>query len=197
MTTLYLLKIEDMLNTKTVPSNERALSAIGASLMCYAVSEMLCVPKENTVISKTELGAPYVRDHNAKVSLSHSHGVVACAVSDDAVGVDVEKIRKVSDGVMRHLFSDAEKTAVLDSENSDLSFIQYWTYKEAYGKLHGTGLRDFDTLMDIENRCSQENLHITSMTVFDEFICSVVSRDKTIRTVYITRHELARNLHNS
>jgi 4'-phosphopantetheinyl transferase len=84
-------------------------------------------------------------------NLSHTQGLVACAVARDAeVGVDVECVERVTDGrdVAERYFSAAE-LAQLDAcpeEQRAARFIELWTLKEAYLKAIGSGLaRPLDT----------------------------------------------------
>jgi 4'-phosphopantetheinyl transferase len=78
-------------------------------------------------------------------NLSHTHGLVACAVTRDGeVGVDVECVERVTDGrdIAERYFSTAE-LAQLDACPEDeraARFIELWTLKEAYLKAIGSGL---------------------------------------------------------
>src|ERR1700688_1083797 len=77
--------------------------------------------------------------HPLAFNLSHTHGLVACAVTRDGeVGVDVECVERVTDGrdIAERYFSTAE-LAQLDAcpENERAArFIELWTLKEAYLK---------------------------------------------------------------
>jgi 4'-phosphopantetheinyl transferase len=78
-------------------------------------------------------------------NLSHTHGLVACAVSRAAaIGIDVESVDRIATGreIATHYFSPAEIGA-LDREPPDKyreRFIEVWTLKEAYIKAVGLGL---------------------------------------------------------
>ena len=93
-------------------------------------------------------GKPFLVDHGAfraSFSLSHAHGMVACAVTADGdVGVDVECIdRDVNtDGIAARFFAPAEATHLkqLDGEARRQRFFDLWTLKEALVKALGTGL---------------------------------------------------------
>jgi len=84
-------------------------------------------------------GAPAPR-----VSLSHTAGLVACAIADADVGVDVEdRERRVAlvDLADRY-FAAAEAADVRARGDADrrARFFEYWTLKEAYAKARGAGL---------------------------------------------------------
>jgi 4'-phosphopantetheinyl transferase len=78
-------------------------------------------------------------------NLSHTHGLVACAVTRDAhVGVDVECVERVGDGrdIAARYFA-ARELSQLDACAEDrraARFIELWTLKEAYLKAIGSGL---------------------------------------------------------
>jgi 4'-phosphopantetheinyl transferase len=77
-------------------------------------------------------------------NLSHSAGLVVCAVAAGTVGVDVEKVDegRTEPGIWQHYFAPAEVavlTALPIAERCE-RFFRYWTLKEAYIKARGLGL---------------------------------------------------------
>jgi len=97
---------------------------------------------------KTANGKPFLVDQGAgcaSFSLSHTHGMVACAVTQDAdVGVDVECIdRAVDAGEIAARFfapTEADLLARLDADARRDRFFDLWTLKEAFVKALGVGL---------------------------------------------------------
>lgn len=89
-------------------------------------------------------GRPHLADGDNPYSfnLSHSDHVAAFAVSEAVVGVDVERIKGVPEGVADMVFSKPE-IEVLEAESDTgraPAFYRYWTAKEAVLKALGTGL---------------------------------------------------------
>ena len=79
------------------------------------------------------------------VNLSHTRGLVACAVAPAGVdvGVDVESVRDAAIlDVADRFFSEAEAAALrrCPAPERPLRFIETWTLKEAVVKAAGTGL---------------------------------------------------------
>ncbi|MFC1706056.1 4'-phosphopantetheinyl transferase family protein [Planctomycetota bacterium] len=80
-----------------------------------------------------------------RVNLSHTGGLVACAVAlDDDVGVDVEDSDRETSilSVAERVFSDTELRD-LHAQTGDGQrhrFFEYWTLKEAYIKADGRGI---------------------------------------------------------
>lgn len=77
-----------------------------------------------------------------RLSLSHSHGLCACAVGDsDALGIDLEPRGRHPQWqrVVRRWFSEAEQTWLLARDNPE-DFLVAWTLKEAWLKATGRGI---------------------------------------------------------
>lgn len=76
-------------------------------------------------------------------NITHSGEWVAVALSSGCVGVDVEKMRKIPEGVARRFFSEAENqwldSAQTEAERKDI-FFTLWTLKESFLKAIGKGL---------------------------------------------------------
>jgi 4'-phosphopantetheinyl transferase len=97
---------------------------------------------------KTANGKPFLLDRDAcrtSFSLSHTDGMVACAVTADAdVGIDVECVDRDVDvaAVTARFLAPAEAAhlAQLDTAARRDRFFDLWTLKEALVKALGTGL---------------------------------------------------------
>jgi 4'-phosphopantetheinyl transferase len=76
-------------------------------------------------------------------NLSHSGDLVAYAISDRPVGIDIERVRSMDlAGIIQRFFAPSEFTAwqKLLPADQELAFFRTWTVKEAYLKAIGTGL---------------------------------------------------------
>lgn len=101
---------------------------------------------------KDENGRPFLVDadgFHAGFSLSHTRGMVACAVTTNAdigagVGVDVECVDRDVDaaGIAARFFAPTEAARLLqlDEGARRARFYDFWTLKEALVKALGTGL---------------------------------------------------------
>ena len=68
--------------------------------------------------------------------MSHCKYAVACAVSNEPVGIDAEVIKEnVKDDLARYVLSDEEL-----EDLTPLKFTRLWTMKEAVVKLSGRGI---------------------------------------------------------
>ena len=86
-----------------------------------------------------EHGAPYLED-GPYFSISHCKQGIAVVVSDQPVGIDIEGMRKVDDGLVHKTMNTQEQAQIAAAANPEQEFIRLWTRKEAYVKMLGTGI---------------------------------------------------------
>lgn len=96
-------------------------------------------------------GKPYIADCGFCYSLAHSGTIAVCAVSDVEVGVDIERIRPLTDAFKAYVTTDAERQMLSRADiDPTLGFFRLWTAKESYFKCLGVGLTDGVRSADIE-----------------------------------------------
>jgi 4'-phosphopantetheinyl transferase len=78
-------------------------------------------------------GGPYF-------SLSHSKRGIAVAISDEPIGIDIEAIRPLSEGLVQKAMNPQEQAQIAAAANPEQECIRLWTRKEAYVKMQGTGI---------------------------------------------------------
>ena len=111
----------------------------------------------DAVLHRNPNGQPYLTGCDLHVSISHSNQMVACALSIDPIGIDIEKIRPMSLKICRHLCVEEEKEYLFSGSNlsetddcQDLAVLhrlfEIWTAKEAYFKKQGTGITDLKSV---------------------------------------------------
>lgn len=102
------------------------------------------------VVEHDSQGAPYLPERpDLHVSISHCRTAVAVAVrSESPIGIDVECRRRVSDGLMARVCTPEELDAIHRSDDPVMTFLRYWTRKEAVLKCRGTGIRGFGSMVD-------------------------------------------------
>jgi 4'-phosphopantetheinyl transferase len=84
-------------------------------------------------------------------NLSHSGDLVIYAISDQPVGIDIERIRSMDlTGIIQRFFAPSEFVAwqQLPLAEQEAAFFRNWTVKEAYLKAIGTGL--YTPLSEVE-----------------------------------------------
>lgn len=97
----------------------------------------------NVAIDYNAVGAPTVDTPNTYISVSHGADMVAVAIADEAVGVDIEAVERNFDRVKSRYMSDVE--SALDDNHDWAAMV--WCAKEAIYKLYGR--REVDLMDDI------------------------------------------------
>jgi 4'-phosphopantetheinyl transferase len=128
---------------------DRQRLIIGRALARTMLSSFAAVAPRAWSIVIDERGRPELGERppgapDLRFNLSHTHGLVACAVSvGREVGVDVEDIdRQVTYELPERFFSAREVADLraLPRGEQDVVFFDYWTLKESYIKARGLGL---------------------------------------------------------
>jgi 4'-phosphopantetheinyl transferase len=153
--------------------------------------------------AETEKGKPELIDNesNLEFSLSHTAGLVACAVAHFPVGIDTEsRDRKQKQGHMAQTVLAPGELALLTTYPFDRQseiFLRLWTLREAYVKATGQGIsfprEDFAFTLDPlaihfadKNLCADwqfstwdENRHIVTLAASQRHHLTIVKRRLT------------------
>ena len=96
---------------------------------------------KSPTIKRTDKNKPYIEMENVHFSISHTNGLVACAVSDTPVGIDCEGILPRDDKSIQNFanryFLENEINLLKSNEFSLVDFYKIWTAKEAIYKAEG------------------------------------------------------------
>ena len=112
--------------------------------------------KKMPEISVTDQGKPYLADHSYEFNISHSHGRVVLALSDQPIGIDIEPCERIVPELVRNrFFRNAEAT------------VEDWTKFESYSKLKGEGI------YSASYPPTEKNIFFTSYHTDDGCIVSV------------------------
>lgn len=83
-----------------------------------------------------EHGKPYLPG-GPQFSISHSRGLIACAIERGPVGLDIERVREFTPAMTERICTGGE----LELTGGDSGLLcQLWTCKESHMKLTGLGL---------------------------------------------------------
>ena len=166
-------EVKKLLNT-----SKRACKIAADRLCKTAISEFCGCRHEDITIKKDGLGKPFAENLPVFFSISHSGDFVVCAVSDNEIGIDIEKIRPINLKAAEK-FATKKETDYINSASN--GFFEIWTLKEAYFKCIGTGLGT-----DIKNVsfeispneiiCSNMEYKCSFADIEREYICSVCEK---------------------
>ena len=114
--------------------------SIGAGMLLKKALEEVGVPKNLWSFTEAESGKARLSDAEELMidfNLSHSGDKVMCAISDCAVGCDVDMVKENAK-VAKRFFTERE--AELAQYDADM-FTRIWTLKESFIKATGEGLK--------------------------------------------------------
>ena len=89
-------------------------------------------------------GKPYIEGMEGyHYNISNTDGMVVCAVSQNPVGVDAERIKRLRPAVLKKCCTSQEQEYISGAgkEKEEERFFQLWTLKESYIKMTGEGMR--------------------------------------------------------
>ena len=90
-----------------------------------------------------EYGKPYLKDNNIFFNISHSFDYVITAISNNDIGIDIEKVRETPIKTINQFATEKEKEYILSSnKNIEERIFKIFTLKEAYFKMLGTNLNN-------------------------------------------------------
>lgn len=90
-------------------------------------------------IRRDAYGKPFLEGNRLYFNISHSGDYLAAAVSEQPVGIDIEGMRPVREGMYRKVVRQMEQELIGSEREKD--FIRLWTLKESFTKAEGQGLR--------------------------------------------------------
>lgn len=138
------------------------------------------------VNGKPELAKP---NNDIKFNYSHSGDWIVCAVSEEAVGIDVEQMKDIDMEISESFFSNIEYGDIMKlSGDKQLEyFYDLWTLKESYIKWDGRGLsiplHDFsfrikeDKTIEFQSEKYESNCYFKQYLIDDEYKLSVCTSE--------------------
>ena len=129
---------------KTDLKSNAEISDLAWAHVLQLASQDLHMPKESITVKKGLHGKPYFDGYSEwQFNISHTSGMIAIAVSDKPVGIDIEKIQKQDLRIAERYFTDAECNYINEADSDDdknKRLLEVWTKKEAYLKFTGEGM---------------------------------------------------------
>lgn len=92
-------------------------------------------------IQISEKGKPYILNKDLFFNISYTDSMYAIGLSDNEIGVDIEKIRNgfKESIIAKRVFSNGERKYIKEGD-SRKRFFEIWTMREAYVKYLGVGI---------------------------------------------------------
>lgn len=165
--------------------------------------------KEPPQISKNPNGKPYlVADRNIYFNFSHCKEGVACGLSRQEIGVDIQEyidfdvetarmfmtndeLKKFEELTLLDKvrnFCEIETNRFLGITEAQKEFTKIWALKESYGKYSSQGICYDMTGFQIEDGVWKDNL-MSNAFLFGKYVLAVTAQEN-LKLVPITIHEL-------
>ena len=98
--------------------------------------------RKGVFLKKEPSGQPFFSGIEAYVSISHTKGIAAAAVSYVPIGIDIEPEQRENARVAKRMFAPKEQQWLEEQQSRGKSggFAAIWTLREAYAKWTGKGL---------------------------------------------------------
>ncbi len=114
---------------------DKKTTVCGEAMAKIVIGGKLHLSPENVEIIKNAKGKPYVIAP-IYFNWSHSQTYTAVALSENEIGVDIEKLREPDFKMTKKFCTRREEDFVKDAE----TFFKIWTLKESYLKCIGVGI---------------------------------------------------------
>ena len=167
---------------KLITNEEVRLERIAAEvLLQYAFKEYgFDIPKE---YAYDELGKPVASD--VYFSITHTVGAVMVAVSNNPVGVDLEKKRNIDEKIASRILTQEEFNFYNEHKGSEY-LLDSFVRKESFFKMTGEGINSNltkESINDILNQSKQVAL------CFDDYLSIITTYKKDLYDVTKVNYE--------
>lgn len=153
---------------------DQRLSVAAYRLLHHALIEEYGI-EQPPLFHYDETGKPSLAGYpDVHFSLSHCRHAVVCAVSGEAIGIDIESLDIIDESVVDKVMSAKEQEQIAAAAHIDIAFYRLWTMKESLYKLTGD-----DNGGDIRHMLDKMPPVIFETIVFPHSVCSVCSYDNT------------------
>lgn len=164
---------------------------VGELLIKHVLYKQTGKRVKDITIGKNAYGKPYFPDYpSIQFNISHSGDFVVCAVNDQQVGIDVEKVKAFDLCMAKQLFTEFEYWEILAAENKSLACYDFWTMKESYVKALGKGLAiplhsfrvkktkvDHFVIIDMDRNEEVKDFMLKQFTIATGYKLAVCARD--------------------
>ncbi len=136
-------------------ADDKKRTVAGEMLARKMIADECKTEAEKITFEKNEYGKPFAVGLNIHFNISHTGNYVVCAINNNPIGIDIEKLRDYKPNTARRVCSDEEILLIEKSENPAEEFIKIWTKKEAFAKFSGTGLTEKSIKQNLKNNIPQ------------------------------------------
>ncbi len=147
-----------------------ACQVVWADLLIRALLiEKTGLSNTQIVFGKDAFQKPFFQtDPSIHFNISHSGNYILCAMDNEPVGVDIEKIEPIKSGIIKLTFSSHEQEIFkkMTSKEGLSYFFDIWTLKESYLKNIGRGIDYLPNRLSVQ--FDQSNVYIITSEDFQK-----------------------------
>jgi 4'-phosphopantetheinyl transferase len=126
---------------KALRLKEDIIRTLTGRKMLQRALTIINIQTEFPNIEYSDLGKPKLKGELIDFNISHSNEMVVCAVALGVqIGIDIEYIQKIKIANFKNMLTTPEWFEINSANDSDRTFYDIWTKKEAALKTHGSGL---------------------------------------------------------
>ena len=157
-------------------AKDRQASLFGKLLLLHALHYFKSEPGSFASLQYSN-GRPFFHNLNWDFNISHSNGMVACAIcKQHKIGIDTEKIEPINIHYYHKTMSLAQWMEIKNSVLVEVAFWKYWTMKESVVKADGRGI--LTSLMEMKFindtiLLNDKKWHVQEVLLDNDYITSV------------------------
>lgn len=134
---------------KILTDRDKKLSILSKYILKNILSQKYNLDYTN--IYYNEFNKPFI--DGIYFNISHSNDYIVICFSENKIGIDIEKIRKVNLNIINYFCTKKEKKYILKSKNKYKALFEIFCLKEAYFKMKGTNLFNIKKIsFNIQNK---------------------------------------------
>ena len=109
-------------------------------LLAWALQRDFAADLAALPVDRGPYGKPFFPGHPARYNLTHTDGLVCCALGTREVGVDAEAFQPVNSRLEQRVCTPEELAWLDAAPDRERAFITLWTLKESLMKFTGEGI---------------------------------------------------------
>ncbi len=160
---------------KNYSNNRRKRQAIvGEMILKELLEKYYDIKYNDCIIKESKNGKPYITNYNIYFNISHKDNLVVCIISNNEIGVDIEKVRKINLDTINVFATSNEKNYILEKKEDVFKrLFEIYTLKEAYLKMNNDSIININSF-DILN-VNKKNI-FTKTIYYNDYIISIIKK---------------------
>lgn len=131
-----IMPVERIKKYNQYSNDKNKLNCLASYLLLWLALKQNSLIKNPPSFTYGSNKKPYIKENNSVFfNISHTNGCVICAISNNEIGVDIEKIRPINLNISKKICTPSEQKLFDKSSNKANFLLKIWTKKESYIKM--------------------------------------------------------------